>query len=223
MPPSENTSFAGDDMKRGRLITVEGIDGSGKTTLIEHICTYLRKRNIQVLQTREPGGTETGEALRDILLRRVDLAMHADTELLLMFSARMEHLEKVIRPAMETGIWAVVDRFIDATYAYQGGGRGVSADRIRLLEEWVLKGLSPDLTILMDLPVEISLARTTVRKETTDRFELQNQKFKNTVREAYLERAAQEPDRIQVVDASEDLAVVKQDVQNILDAAFGVV
>ena len=210
-------------MKRGRLITVEGIDGSGKTTLIEHICTYLRKRNIQVLQTREPGGTETGEALRDILLRRVDLAMHADTELLLMFSARMEHLEKVIRPAMETGIWAVVDRFIDATYAYQGGGRGVSADRIRLLEEWVLKGLSPDLTILMDLPVEISLARTTVRKETTDRFELQNQKFKNTVREAYLERAAQEPDRIQVVDASEDLAVVKQDVQNILDAAFGVV
>lgn len=205
-------------MYRGRLITVEGIDGSGKTTHIDHICTYLEQQNIPVTRTREPGGSEMGEALREILIRRVDLAMHAETELLLMFSARMEHLQKLIGPAMENGTWVVIDRFIDATYAYQGGGRGVSMDRIRLLENWVLNGLMPDLTILLDLPVEISLARTKERKQARDRFELQDQKFKNTVREAYLERARQDPDRIRIVNASAEIGDVKLAIWKILDS-----
>jgi len=201
---------------RGQLITVEGIDGSGKTTHIHHICTYLEEQNIPVVRTREPGGTEMGEALREILIRRVDLAMHAETELLLLFSARMEHLQKLISPAMESGTWVVIDRFIDATYAYQGGGRGVSMDRIRFLENWVLNGLVPDLTLLLDLPVEISLARTKARQQSTDRFELQDQKFKNTVREAYLERARQHPERIRIVDASAETGSVKQAILEIL-------
>lgn len=213
----ESTSYGDNRMHRGRLITVEGIDGSGKTTHIDHIHTYLEQQNISVIRTREPGGTEMGEALRDILIRRVDLAMHAETELLLMFSARMEHLQKRIRPAMESGTWVVIDRFIDATYAYQGGGRGVSMDRIRLLENWVLNGLEPDLTILLDLPVEISLARTKAREQARDRFELQDREFKHTVREAYLERARQNPDRIRIVDASAEIDKVKQEIWKTLD------
>lgn len=205
-------------MKRGMLITVEGIDGSGKTTHIEHICAHLTDRDIPVFKTREPGGTKMGEALREILIHRIDLGMHAETELLLMFAARMEHCEKVIGPALEKGTWVVVDRFIDATYAYQGGGRGVAADRIQLLETWTLKGMLPDLTILLDLPVDVSLARTNARKATTDRFELQNRKFKNTVREAYLERAAKDPKRIKVVDAAANLDHVKQAIQDTLDS-----
>lgn len=214
----ESTSSGDDRMDRGRLITVEGIDGSGKTTHIDHICTYLEQQKIPVVRTREPGGTEMGEALREILIRRVDIAMHAETELLLVFAARMEHLKKLICPAMENGKWVVIDRFIDATYAYQGGGRGVSMSRIRLLENWVLNGLMPDLTILLDLPVAVSLARTKARKQAKDRFELQNQHFKNTVREAYLERAGQHPDRIRIVDASAEAGNVKQAIREILDS-----
>ncbi len=212
----ESINLGSNRMFRGRLVTVEGIDGSGKTTHIDHICACLRQQNIPVIRTREPGGTELGEALREILIRRVDLAMDAETELLLMFSARMEHLRKLICPALENGTWVVIDRFIDATYAYQGGGRGVSMDRIRLLENWVLNGLTPDLTILLDLPIEISLARTNARKQASDRFELQDREFKNTVREAYLERARQNPERIRIVEASAEMSIVKRAISDIL-------
>ncbi len=206
-------------MYRGRLITIEGIDGSGKTTHIDHICSCLEQRNISVVKTREPGGTGVGEALRDILIRRVDLNMDAETELLLMFSARMEHLKKLIFPAIEKGTWVVIDRFIDATYAYQGGGRGVSVDRIRLIENWVLNGLLPDLTILLDLPVELSLARTKTREQSKDqdRFELQDHQFKNKVREAYIDRARKNPERIRIVDASAEINVVKLAISEIVE------
>ncbi len=206
-------------MYRGRLITIEGIDGSGKTTHIDHICSCLEERNISVIKTREPGGTGVGEALRDILIRRVDLNMDAETELLLMFSARMEHLKKLIFPALERGTWVVIDRFIDATYAYQGGGRRVSMDRIRLIENWVLNGLLPDLTILLDLPVELSLSRTKTREQSKDqdRFELQDHQFKNKVREAYIDRARKNPERIRIVDASAEINVVKLAISEIVE------
>ena len=210
-------------MHRGRLITIEGIDGSGKTTHIDHICAYLKQRDIPVISTREPGGTGLGEALRDILIRRVDLTMDAETELLLMFSARMEHLKKRICPAIENGTWVVIDRFIDATYAYQGGGRGVSMDRIRFIENWVMNGMLPELTILLDLPVELSLARTKTREQSKDqdRFELQNHQFKNKVREAYIDRAKKNPERIRIVDASAEMQVVKLAISEILDGLVG--
>lgn len=208
-------------MKTGRLITVEGSDGSGKTTHLDYICDYLRSRGVPAVRTREPGGTDIGEELRDILVRRVDLEMHADTELLLMFAARMEHVEKVIRPALKSGTWVVVDRFIDASYAYQGGGRGISAKRIGILEKWVLQGLSPDLTILLDVAVDVGLGRTVSRNADADRFEAQNLGFKSAVRDSYLDRARQDPDRIRVVDASAPKTAVQESVRAILEPVMG--
>ncbi|MXZ80425.1 MAG: dTMP kinase [Gammaproteobacteria bacterium] len=208
-------------MKTGQLITVEGSDGSGKTTHLDYICTCLRNRGVPVVQTREPGGTDIGEALRNILIRRVDLEMHADTELLLMFAARMEHVEKVIRPALKSGTWVVVDRFIDASYAYQGGGRGISAKRIGVLEKWVLQGLSPDLTILLDVAVDVGLGRTVSRNADADRFEAQDLEFKSAVRDSYLDRARQDPNRIRVVDASAPKTAVQESIRAILEPVMG--
>jgi dTMP kinase len=198
-------------MSRGKLITLEGIDGAGKSTHIATVGDLLRARGKEVVVTREPGGTPLGEKLRAVLLSET---MTVDTETLLMFAARREHIALVIEPALAGGRWVVSDRFTDATYAYQGAGGGISKDRIAILERWVNDGLKPDLTLVFDVPVEIALAR--LPKNRKDRFESENRAYFERVRAAYLERAAAEPRRIQVVDGRGVVENVKKEVENII-------
>ena len=207
---------------KGCFITLEGIEGVGKTTNLEHIATYLEQHDISVNITREPGGTELGEAIRDILLGHQHNGMCSASELLLMFAARAEHLDKIIRPAIERGTWVLCDRFTDATYAYQGGGRGLASDQIAILEQLVQHGLQPDLTILLDLPVETGLERAGQRG-APDRFENEASEFFEKVRNAYLERAKQDSQRFRVVDASRPLQEVQQDISRILDELIAAV
>jgi dTMP kinase len=185
----------------GRFITVEGGEGAGKSTSLERIRARLRHHGIEPVVTREPGGTELGEAIRHILLDPGFEGMASDAESLLMFAARAEHLDKVIRPAVEAGQWVVCDRFTDATYAYQGGGRGVAPRRIAVLEDWVQGALRPDLTVLLDVPVDIGLGRAGGRG-ALDRFEREQRAFMEAVRATYLDRARAEPVRFRIVDAS---------------------
>jgi len=183
---------------RGRLITFEGIDGSGKSTQLAATASALRAGGIDVLQTREPGGTQLGEALRSMLLQQ---RMSPLTETLLMFAARVEHIDEVIVPALGTGHWVLCDRFTDATYAYQWGGRGIAPEWIASLESWAHPTLQPDLTVLVDLdPEEAALRRA--REREPDRFEAQDAAFFARVREVYLARARAEPNRFLVVDGS---------------------
>ena len=196
-------------MDRGRFITVEGGDGAGKSTQIPFIEKLIRSRGHKLRVTREPGGTELGERLREILLNFSSGAMCDESELMLMFAARKQHLSEIIIPALESGIWVLCDRFTDATYAYQGGGRGIDASRIDVLENWVQQGLQPDLTLLFDVPVEIGLARTGKRGEASDRFEQQKVRFKERVRESYLDRARRFSQRIKRIDAGQDLDTVQ--------------
>ena len=198
---------------RGRFITVEGIEGAGKSTHLPHIQRLLEGRGHPVVVTREPGGTEVGEAIRTLLLAPREEGMEADTELLLMFAARAEHLGRVIRPALAAGRWVLCDRFTDATFAYQGGGRGVEARRIEVLEEWVQGGLRPDLTLLFDCPPEVGLARIAGRGGP-DRIEGEGVAFFRRIRAAYLERAA----RYRVIDAAGDPATVEGRVTAALEA-----
>lgn len=191
----------------GKFITVEGIEGVGKTTHIETIRDCLEQRGLSVLSTREPGGTRVGEAVRELLLAEQLSAMHPDTELLLMFAARAEHLHQVIMPALKAGTWVVCDRFTDATYAYQGSGRGIAQQRIAVLEQWVQDELRPNLTLLLDADVETGLSRIKARR-AADRFEAETVAFFDRVRRGYLQRAAQEPDRFCLIDASRPLAAV---------------
>lgn len=200
----------------GKFITVEGIEGVGKTTQLEAICVHLKRRGISVVRTREPGGTPLGEAIRELLLSNSWSSMHVDTELLLMFAARAEHLQTVIRPALEDGNWVVCDRFTDATYAYQGGGRGSSEMRISGLEDWVQGGLRPDLTLLLDAEVTIGLSRAKMRG-TADRFEQETLAFFERVRKIYLKQAMQQPTRIQVIDASRTLQDVTESLTSVVD------
>ena len=200
---------------RGRFITVEGAEGVGKTSNIDFIRDYLESIGKTVVVTREPGGTELGEKIRALLLDRNHNTMSDDTELLLMFAARSQHIHEVIQPALQKGNWVLCDRFTDATYAYQGGGRGVSSDRIEVLEHWVQQELQPDLTILLDLPVELGLQRAADRS-TPDRFESEQVEFFKRVRDMYLQRAAAEPQRFVVIDASQELAAVQRDVETAL-------
>ena len=186
--------------ERGRFITVEGIEGAGKSTQIEAIGAFLRARGRRALVTREPGGTHLGEAVRGLLLDPENRGMAADTELLLIFAARAEHLHRVIVPALERGEWVVSDRFTDATFAYQGAGRGIDAARIAALEQWVQGGLRPDLTLLLDLPVDAGLRRIAGRNPP-DRFEREEAAFFERIRASYLERAAAEPRRFRRIDA----------------------
>lgn len=203
-------------MTRGLFITLEGGEGAGKTTSIAFVRAFLEKKGKKVLVTREPGGTPLGEKIRALLLEgRED--MHADTELLLMFAARTEHLARVVNPALVAGIDVVCDRFTDATYAYQGGGRGVPAARIAVLEEWVQQGLRPDLTLLLDLPVDQGLKRAGQRS-APDRFEREAREFFERVRQSYLAIAAREPQRVKVIDASKDLVQVEQQLRAVLEA-----
>jgi dTMP kinase len=206
---------------RGRFITVEGIEGAGKSSNLEFVRTLLESSGREVLFTREPGGTPLGEEIRQLLLGHKHTGMADDTELLLMFAARAEHLEQKIRPALEAGIWVLCDRFTDASHAYQGGGRGIDKERIQALEEWTQQGLRPDLTLLLDLPVEVGLERAG-RRSSPDRFEKEELSFFERVRSSYLETAWDDAGRLKVIDATPPLYEVQQHiaevVQEFLDA-----
>ena len=202
-------------MKRGLFITLEGGEGAGKSTSLEYIRAYLEKSDRRVIVTREPGGTPLGEKLRELLLHGQD-ALQVDTELLLMFAARSEHLANVIRPALAEGACVLCDRFTDATYAYQGGGRGVPDARIRILEDWVQHGLHPDLTLLLDIPVEQGLNRASQRS-APDRFEREKTEFFQRVRQYYLTAAANEPNRIRMIDASRGIPEVQDQLHRALE------
>jgi len=194
--------------ERGRFITVEGIEGAGKSTQMDAVRGFLDARGITVAVTREPGGTPLSEAVRGLLLDPGNRGMAADTELLLVFAARAEHIHKVIRPALNAGDWVLSDRFTDATFAYQGGGRGIPAERIAALEKWVQGELRPDLTLLLDLPVETGMARI-ADLGRPDRFEREERDFFQRIRDNYLERAAAEPGRFRRIDASAPLEEVR--------------
>ncbi|ERH53856.1 dTMP kinase [Pseudomonas sp. MDMC216] len=199
----------------GLFITLEGPEGAGKSTNREYLAERLREQGIDVVLTREPGGTPLAERIRELLLDPSDEPMAADTELLLVFAARAQHLQQVIRPALAKGSVVLCDRFTDATYAYQGGGRGLSIERIAQLEQFVQGELRPDLTLIFDLPVEIGLARAAARGRL-DRFEQEGRGFFEAVRQAYLQRAKQAPQRYRVLDAGQTLAQVQADIDALL-------
>jgi len=201
---------------KGRFITIEGIEGCGKSTLITHLQHLLETTGCQVVVTREPGGTALGEEIRGLLLGQRKEGMVVESELLLLFAARAEHLAKVIRPALLAGKWVLCDRFTDATYAYQGGGRNISEKRIAALESWIQNTLHPDITFLLDLPVEMGLERAG-RRAALDRFELEDTAFHERVRAAYLALAAAQPERFRIVDASRPLSEVKAIVKQIFE------
>jgi dTMP kinase len=202
---------------QGQFITLEGTEGGGKSTNLRFIESFLTAQGIDVVVTREPGGTDIGEAVRAILLNNDFSAMCDDAELLLMFAARAQHLQEKIQPALAAGKWVVSDRFTDATYAYQGGARGVDLQRIAQIEQWVQQGFQPNLTFIFDLPVEIGMARVLARSQQSgqviDRFEQEKQVFFEKVRQTYLERAHQSPERYTVLDASQPLKSVQHAIQ----------
>jgi dTMP kinase len=198
-------------MPRGCFITLEGIEGAGKSTHIAHLSRVLTERGIQVLMTREPGGSPIAERIRAVLLDTANAGMDETAELLLMFAARAEHLSKRICPALASGTWVICDRFTDATYAYQGGGRGLDHERIRMLETLVQGDLRPDLTLVLDLSPEQGLGRAR-RRGTADRFESETLRFFEAVRAVYLSRAAACPARYCVIDAAAPLAVVSAQI-----------
>ena len=195
-------------MSRGKFITLEGIDGAGKSTHLGFVAEHLRNLGKPVLTTREPGGTPLGEILRDMVLSQ---SMHVETETLIMFASRREHIDKVIVPALDKGIWVVSDRFTDATYAYQGGGRGIAHGRLKTLEDWVQQGLQADLTLLFDVPTEISQQRLAFN-QSLDRFELEKQDFFNRVRAAYLQRAEAFQQRIRVIDSTRSVSAIQTEL-----------
>ncbi|WP_241136062.1 dTMP kinase [Achromobacter xylosoxidans] len=193
---------------RGRFITLEGVDGAGKSTHTEWIAEFLRGQGLEVVSTREPGGTPLGEKLRALVLTD---PMGLDTETLLMFAARCEHLHQVIEPALARGAWVVCDRYTDATYAYQGGGRGLGAERVAALETWMQAG-RPDRTWLFDVPLEVARARLADAREP-DRFEREGTAFFERTRAAYQARAAAEPDRIRVIDSTRAIAAIRAELE----------
>jgi len=200
----------------GKFITIEGTEGVGKSTNMDFIEAWLKKAGKELVVTREPGGTELGEKLRAVLLDAKEQSMSDDTELLLMFAARAQHLQEVIQPALDAGKWVLCDRFTDATYAYQGGGRGIEMSRIAQLEQWVQGDLRPDMTLILDLPVAEGLERAG-KRSTPDRFELEKHDFFNKVRDTYLARAAASSERYQVIDAAPSVTEVQQSIQTILE------
>jgi dTMP kinase len=201
-------------MSKAKFITFEGVDGAGKSTHLAWFAETLRQRGLDVLVTREPGGTPLGEALREILLNQ---AMGAETEALLMFAARCEHVKQVIKPALQRGTWVISDRFSDASFAYQGGGRGVPVKKLEQLENWVHAELQPDLTLLFDIPVEIARQRLS-NNQTLDRFEQEKSQFFEKVRQAYLARAQKNPSRYIVIKAEKTLQEVQVSLEKIISA-----
>ncbi|CAH1386760.1 dTMP kinase [Candidatus Nitrotoga sp. M5] len=196
-------------MNKAKFITFEGVDGAGKSTHLAWFVEVLRKSGKKVLVTREPGGTPMGECLREILLNQ---SMHAEAEALLMFAARLEHIEQVIKPALQLGTWVVSDRFSDASFAYQGGGRGVKVAKLEQLECWVHENFQPDLTLLFDIPVEVARQRLS-KNITLDRFEQEEGTFFEKVRQAYLERFKNHSDRFVLIDASQTPEKVKENLE----------
>jgi dTMP kinase len=201
---------------KGLFITFEGIEGSGKTTLIPFARDYLVDQGVNLIMTREPGGTEIAELIREIILRHSQEKMNEDTELLLYFASRAQHLAQKIKPALEAGQTVLCDRFTDSSFAYQGGGRGLDESRIAVLENFVHRGFQPDITILFDVDPKIGLKRIQNRKDL-DRFDVEKQEFFERVRAVYLKRAKQYSDRYRIIDANKDLESVKRDLKNLLD------
>lgn len=199
--------------QRGKFITLEGIDGAGKSTHLDWLVDLLRRRGHSVVKTREPGGTPLGEKLRALLLNE---PMHLETEALLMFAARREHLDRVIWPALRRGEWVVCDRFTDASFAYQGGGRGLAAEKLEQLERWVQGDFQPDLTFLFDLPVETAMRRIAGAARQLDRFEQEQSDFHRRVRAAYLARAQQMPARIHLIDADQSCTLIQKQLEQII-------
>jgi dTMP kinase len=204
---------------RGRFVTLEGIEGAGKSTQLRHLVDWLEALGFDVLVTREPGGTAAAERIRALLLDASNTDICADAELLLMFAARADHIANRIEPALAAGQWVVCDRFTDATYAYQGGGRGLDVQRIAVLEELVQRGLQPDLTLLFDLPVSSGLERAHSRSQP-DRFESEAPRFFERVRAAYLSIASRSPQRMRVIDADQEQSVVAAQVRGCVAEAL---
>jgi dTMP kinase len=204
----------------GRFITLEGVEGAGKSTQLPLLAEWLRAAGLPVTLTREPGGTPLGEEIRSLLLSRRQEGMSPDAEILLMFAARAEHLARVLRPRRAAGDWVLCDRFTDATYAYQGGGRGQPPERIAVLEEWVQGSLRPDLVLVLDLPVERALERVG-RRRAVDRFEDERQEFFERVREAYLAHAAANPRRYRVIAADAGVAEVQAELRRAIHQVLG--
>ncbi|NYT36708.1 dTMP kinase [Allopusillimonas soli] len=200
--------------QRGCFITLEGLDGAGKSTHVQWLVEHLRASGRQVLSTREPGGTALGEQLRDILLHT---PMEVHTETLLMFAARSEHTRTVILPALRQGIWVVCDRYTDASYAYQGGGRGLGAAAIQQLELWALEGLAPDRSWLFDVPLDVARQRLSAAREP-DRFERQGAAFFERTRQAYLVRAAEQPERLRIIDSTQTIDDIRGQLASELNA-----
>lgn len=199
--------------KQGLFITFEGIDGAGKSTHIQWLADYLVSNNINVIKTREPGGTELGEQIRSMLLTQ---DMHIETEALLMFAIRNEHIQKVIQPNLTNNTWVISDRFTDASFAYQGGGRGLSTQKLETLEQWVHPDLQPDCTLLFDLPLEVAQQRISKERQL-DRFELEKQDFFLRTKNAYLDRAKKYSNRFLVIDSSQDINTIRTHIKNKID------
>lgn len=206
----------------GKFISIEGIEGAGKSTQISFIRTFLEEQGKRVVVTREPGGTDLGEQIRELLLMPREGGMSEDAELLLMFAARAEHIHQVIKPALERGDWVISDRFVDATFAYQGGGRGIPQERIQQVSDWTLNGLQTDLTLLFDLPVELGQSRVAKRQQEKDRFEQEKATFFEKIRQCYLQRAAAEPERMKIIDASHDIDAIQMQLTSILTKMLNV-
>jgi dTMP kinase len=203
-------------IKPGKLITLEGIEGVGKSTSTRHVVDFLSEHlNLPVVQTREPGGTPLAEKIRDLAIQNAEEVVHPDTELLLMFAARAQHVQQVILPALSAGKWVVSDRFVDASYAYQGAGRGISSDKISNLEKLVLNDFQSNLVIILDAPVEVGMARAK-KRSSPDRFEKEKGAFFERVRQCYLSRAQREPERYVIIDAARPLEAVQSQLSDVL-------
>lgn len=199
--------------KSGKFITFEGIDGAGKSTHISFVQQLIEAHGISVVSTREPGGTELGETLRSILLNQ---KMHLETEAMLMFASRREHLAQVIEPALAAGQWLISDRFTDASFAYQGGGRHLSIEKLNALENWVHPHLQPDLTLLFDVPISVAKARLDATR-TLDKFEKEDAEFFNNTRNEYLRRAKEFPQRFRVIDSTRSIEEIREELQLIVN------
>ena len=197
----------------GKFITLEGIDGAGKSTHLAWLGERVRARGVEAVMTREPGGTPLGEKLRELLLHE---KMHPDSEALLMFAARAEHIQQVIRPALSRGAWVISDRFTDATFAYQCGGRGIDGERIATLEKWVQQGLQPDLTLLFDAPLGIARERLDRNTPNPDKFEREREDFFGRVRTVYLKRAETYPQRIKLINSANELKNIQKELEKII-------
>ena len=199
-----------------KFITLEGVDGAGKSTCIKFIKKYLSDKNFSYLFTREPGGTVLGEKLRGILLQD---KMEPETETLLMFAARNEHVQRVIKPNLESGVIVISDRFTDATYAYQSGGKNVEMKKITILKNWVHEGLIPDLTLLFDLPIDVSLSRLK-SDGGLDKFEKESKSFHIKIRESYLALAKKEPKRFEIINSNQNINIIEKEIYFALDKLF---